>query len=142
MLPGRSRMRVHLHPQRRTVEVAGRRSVGRLLAELGVLPNTAMVIRRDELLTDGEMVEDADEIEIRAVISGGIDDVATAARARAGREATRERRRRPLEGGRVATAGEHGWVRGANPRLREHGRLSGRAHGGNERVPEREPAST
>jgi hypothetical protein len=30
-----------------------------------------MVIRRDELLTDGEMVEDADEIEIRAVISGG-----------------------------------------------------------------------
>jgi sulfur carrier protein ThiS len=67
-------MRVHLHPQRRTVEVAGRRSVGRLLTELGVLPNTAMVIRRDELLTDGEMVEDTDEIEIRAVISGGVDD--------------------------------------------------------------------
>ncbi len=64
-------MRVHLHPQRRTVEVAGRRSVGRLLAELGVLPNTAMVIRRDELLTDGEMVEDDEEVEIRAVISGG-----------------------------------------------------------------------
>ena len=64
-------MRVHLHPQRRTVEVIGRRSVGRLLAELGVLPSTAMVIRRDELLTDGEMVEDDDEIEIRAVISGG-----------------------------------------------------------------------
>lgn len=64
-------MRVHLHPQRRTVEVAGRRMVGRLLAELGVLPNTAMVIRRDELLTDGEFVEDNEEIEIRAVISGG-----------------------------------------------------------------------
>jgi sulfur carrier protein ThiS len=64
-------MRVHLHPQRRTVEVAGRRMVGRLLAELGVLPNTAMVIRRDELLTDGEFVEDDEEIEIRAVISGG-----------------------------------------------------------------------
>ena len=64
-------MRVHLHPQRRTVEVLGRRSVGRLLSELGVLPNTAMVIRADELLTDGEMLEDGDEIEIRAVISGG-----------------------------------------------------------------------
>jgi sulfur carrier protein len=73
-------MRVHLHPQRRTVEVAGRRQVGRLLAELGVLPNTAMVIRRDELLTDGEMVEDADEIEIRAVISGGADDATTTTR--------------------------------------------------------------
>ena len=45
--------------------------MGRLLAELGILPNTAMVIRRDELLTDGEMIEDDDEIEIRAVISGG-----------------------------------------------------------------------
>ena len=71
MVAEQTRMRVHLHPQRRTVEVTGRRSVGRLLAELGVLPSTAMVIRRDELLTDGEMVEDDDEIEIRAVISGG-----------------------------------------------------------------------
>jgi len=71
VVPDQTRMRVHLHPQRRTVEVAGRRSVGRLLAELNVLPSTAMVIRRDELLTDGEMVEDDDEIEIRAVISGG-----------------------------------------------------------------------
>jgi sulfur carrier protein ThiS len=64
-------MRVHLHPQRRTVDVAGRRRVGQLLAELGVLPGTAMVIRGDELLTDGEVVEDGEEIEVRAVISGG-----------------------------------------------------------------------
>jgi len=70
VLPG-ARMRVVLHPQRRTVEVQGRRPVRRLLAELGVLPGTAMVIRRDELLMDGEIVEDDDEIEIRAVISGG-----------------------------------------------------------------------
>ena len=64
-------MRVHLHPQRRTVEVAGRRRVGQLLAELGVLPGTAMVIRGDVLLTDGEVVEDGDDVEVRAVISGG-----------------------------------------------------------------------
>ena len=64
-------MRVHLHPQRRTVDIDGRRRVGHLLAELGVLPGTAMVIRGDLLLTDAEMVEDAEEIEIRAVISGG-----------------------------------------------------------------------
>ena len=30
-----------------------------------------MVIRGDVLLTDAEMVEDAEEIEVRAVISGG-----------------------------------------------------------------------
>ena len=66
------RMRVHLHPQRRTLEIAGRRRVGQLLAELGILPGTAMVIRGDLLLTDGEVVEDAEEIEVRAVISGGV----------------------------------------------------------------------
>jgi len=64
-------MRVHLRPQRRTVDVAGKRRVGELLAELGILPGTAMVIRGDVLLTDAEVVEDAEEIEIRAVISGG-----------------------------------------------------------------------
>ena len=64
-------MRVHLHPQRRTVDIEGRRRVGQLLTELGVLPGTAMVIRGDVLLTDAEMVEDAEEIEVRAVISGG-----------------------------------------------------------------------
>ncbi len=64
-------MRVHLRPQHRTVELQGRRTVGRLLAELEILPGTAMVIRGDLLLTDAETVEDGDEVEIRAVISGG-----------------------------------------------------------------------
>jgi sulfur carrier protein ThiS len=64
-------MRVHLHPQGRTLEFSGRRSVGRLLAELGMLPGTVMVIRGDLLLLDGEMVEDGDDVEVRAVISGG-----------------------------------------------------------------------
>jgi sulfur carrier protein ThiS len=64
-------MRITLRPQRRTVEITGRRRVGQLLAELGILPSTAMVIRGDLLLTESEVVEDADEIEIRAVISGG-----------------------------------------------------------------------
>ncbi|HSV05257.1 MAG TPA: hypothetical protein VLI07_02020 [Candidatus Binatus sp.] len=64
-------MRVHLHPQHRTVEVTGRRRVGQLLAELGILPGTAMVIRGELLLTEGEVLEEGDEVEIRAVISGG-----------------------------------------------------------------------
>jgi len=65
------RMRVHLRPQRRTVEVQGRRRVAQLLAELGIVPGTAMVIRGDMLLTETELVEDGDEVEVRAVISGG-----------------------------------------------------------------------
>ena len=66
-----SRMRVHLRPQHRTVEMRGPRRVGALLAELGILPGTAMVIRGDLLLTEADVVEEADEVEIRAVISGG-----------------------------------------------------------------------
>jgi len=65
-------MRVLLRPERRTVEISGRRRVAQLLAELGILPGTAMVIRGDLLLTEGELVEEADEVEIRAVISGGL----------------------------------------------------------------------
>jgi sulfur carrier protein ThiS len=64
-------MRIHLHPQHRTVELHGRRSVGKMLRELGVVPGTAMVIRDDTLLTDEEVVAEDDEIEVRAVISGG-----------------------------------------------------------------------
>ena len=41
------------------------------MRELGVVPGTAMVIRDATLLLDSEMLEDDDEIEVRAVISGG-----------------------------------------------------------------------
>jgi len=64
-------MRVRLHPQKKIVEVHGRRSVARLLAELQVVPGTAMVIRGDVLLTEGEMLDEDDDVEVRAVISGG-----------------------------------------------------------------------
>jgi sulfur carrier protein ThiS len=61
----------HEERHQRAPQVERRQRVGQLLAELGVLPGTAMVIRGDVLLTDAEVVEDADDVEIRAVISGG-----------------------------------------------------------------------
>ena len=64
-------MQITVLPQRKQVEIAGRRRAADVLRELGFLPGTAMVIRGDLLLTDGEMVEDGEEIEVRAVISGG-----------------------------------------------------------------------
>ena len=64
-------MDVRLEPQGKQLTVAGRRRVGDLLTSLGVLPGTVMVIRDDQLLTDDEMIEDADAVEIRSVISGG-----------------------------------------------------------------------
>jgi len=60
-----------LLPQKRTIEVPGRRRVGDLLAQLQITPGTVMVIRNDELLTDDEVVGPQEEVEIRSVISGG-----------------------------------------------------------------------
>jgi len=64
-------MDVRLEPQGKSIKVAGRRRVGDLLVSLGLLPGTVMVIRGDELLTDDDVIEDVDAIELRAVISGG-----------------------------------------------------------------------
>jgi sulfur carrier protein len=64
-------MRVILRNQGREVELHGRRRVRELLAELGVLPETVLVIRGRDLLTIDEVVTEEDEVELRPVISGG-----------------------------------------------------------------------
>src|SRR3989440_12535026 len=64
-------MRVKLRNPDRDVEVSGPRKVRDVLAELGVDPDTVLVIRDKTLITREERVEDADLIEIRPVISGG-----------------------------------------------------------------------
>lgn len=60
-----------LVPQNRTVELPGRRRVREIISALKITPGTVMVIRGDTLLTDGEIVEADEEVEIRSVISGG-----------------------------------------------------------------------
>lgn len=45
--------------------------MGDLLTKLGIVAGTVLVIREDELLTEDEVVEAGDDIELRAVISGG-----------------------------------------------------------------------
>ncbi len=64
-------MKVVLRNQGREVELSGRRRVRELLAELGVLPDTVLVIRGRDLLTIDEIVADDDVVELRPVISGG-----------------------------------------------------------------------
>jgi sulfur carrier protein len=64
-------MKVILRNQGREVELHGRRRVRELLAELGVLPDTVLVIRGRDLLTIDEVVTEDDEVELRPVISGG-----------------------------------------------------------------------
>ena len=64
-------MKVRLRNPDREVEVAGERKVHDVLGELGINPDTVLVIRERELLTREDRVADVDEIEIRPVISGG-----------------------------------------------------------------------
>jgi sulfur carrier protein ThiS len=64
-------VKVRLRNPDREVEVVGGRPVRAVLDELGVNPDTVLVIRGGELVTRETRLDDADEIEVRPVISGG-----------------------------------------------------------------------
>jgi sulfur carrier protein len=64
-------MRVKLRNPDREVELSGPRRVRDVLLELGVDPDTVLVIRNRALVTREERLDDTDEIELRPVISGG-----------------------------------------------------------------------
>jgi sulfur carrier protein ThiS len=65
-------VKVRLRNPDREVEVHGPRRVREVLAELGVDPDTVLVIRDRALVTREERLDDADEVEVRPVISGGL----------------------------------------------------------------------
>jgi sulfur carrier protein len=64
-------VKVRLRNPDREVELAGPRRVRDLLTDLGIDPDTVLVIRDRELLTREDRVADDDRIEVRPVISGG-----------------------------------------------------------------------
>jgi sulfur carrier protein len=64
-------VKVLLRNPRREVDVAGPLSVHALLNRLSMNRESVLVIRDDTLVPGDAMLEDADTIEIRPVISGG-----------------------------------------------------------------------
>ena len=64
-------MKVLIRHQKREVEVQGRRRVRDLLAELGVNPESVLVIRNAQQQTHDAQVADDETVELRQVISGG-----------------------------------------------------------------------
>jgi uncharacterized protein (TIGR00269 family) len=64
-------MRVKLRNPDREVDVPGGRRVREVLSELGISPDTVLVIRDRDLLTREDRVAEDDVLEIRPVISGG-----------------------------------------------------------------------
>lgn len=64
-------MKVLIRHQKREVEVRGARRVRELLVELGINPESVLVIRGATLLTHDTRVADEDTVELRPVVSGG-----------------------------------------------------------------------
>jgi sulfur carrier protein len=62
---------VHLHNPKRDLEVPGPLRVNDLVKRLGLNRESVLVIRGDTLVTGDAKLDDADEVEIRPVISGG-----------------------------------------------------------------------
>jgi sulfur carrier protein len=62
---------VKLRQPKRVIEIAGGRSVNQLLDELDMNRESFLVIRNGTLVPGDGRLDDADEIEIRPVISGG-----------------------------------------------------------------------
>ncbi len=64
-------MNVRLSHPARDVEIKGPKRVKDLLRELNLVVEAHLVIRGDDLVTEDEVLRDADQVEIRPVISGG-----------------------------------------------------------------------
>jgi uncharacterized protein (TIGR00269 family) len=64
-------VKVKLRNPDREVELAGGRTIHDVLGELGIDPDSVLVIRERDLLTRADRVGESDMIEVRPVISGG-----------------------------------------------------------------------
>jgi sulfur carrier protein ThiS len=64
-------VRVLLRNPKREIEVSGSMQVSTLLARLDINRETVLVIRADTLVAGDAWLDDADDVEIRPVISGG-----------------------------------------------------------------------
>ena len=58
-------------PKRQEIALDGRRQVGQALRELGIVPETVLVIKGSRLLTRDAWIEADDVVEVRPVMSGG-----------------------------------------------------------------------
>jgi sulfur carrier protein len=64
-------VKVHLRNPRRQLDVPGPMRVATLVARLELNRESVLVIRSGTLVPGDELLDDADTVEIRPVISGG-----------------------------------------------------------------------
>ena len=66
-------MKVLLRNPKRELDVPAPRNVGQLLRDLDVVAESVLVIRNDTLATHDERLSEDDVVEIRPVVSGGLE---------------------------------------------------------------------
>lgn len=64
-------MKVLLNHPVRELDIPGPKRVKDLLQELALLPESVLVVRGDDLVTEDDTLRDNDRVEIRPVMSGG-----------------------------------------------------------------------
>ena len=86
-------MKVLLNHPVRELDIPGPKRVKDLLKELALLPESVLVVRGDDLVTEDDTLRDNDRVEIRPVMSGGQGKSGRLGGARAG--GCNEKRLRP-----------------------------------------------
>ncbi len=66
-------MKVKILPEGVIKEIKGNKRIKELLKELNLNPESYVVLKNGEILTEDITVKDEDSIEIVSVISGGIE---------------------------------------------------------------------
>jgi len=67
-------VKVLLNHPLRELDIPGPKRVKDLLQELALLPESVLVVRGDDLVTEDDTLRDNDRVEIRPVMSGGTID--------------------------------------------------------------------
>ena len=78
-------MKVLLNHPVRELDIPGPKRVKELLKELALLPESVLVVRGDDLVTEDDTLRDNDRVEIRPVMSGGQGKEAPSWRSQGGR---------------------------------------------------------
>ena len=92
-------MKVLLNHPVRELDIPGPKRVKDLLKELALLPESVLVVRGDDLVTEDDTLRDTDRVEIRPVMSGGQGKKAP----------SRGKGCIPVRPGRVGEMAEPGW---------------------------------
>ena len=64
-------MKVFIEKENKRIEKSFNGKAKDLIKEVGVNPETVIIVKNNELITEEDSIEDSDEIKLLSVVSGG-----------------------------------------------------------------------